>query len=93
MSEEKQAYDLDYLSFAPGVRLHWSEVRQQHWLLYPEGALALNGSAVAILSLCDGNNSLLAIATTLNQQFSNVKESEIQNLLAQMVQRGLLVKN
>lgn len=90
MSERKQSCLLDYLGFAPGVRLHWSEVRQQHWLLFPEGAIALNSTAVAILTLCDGHNSLNAIATALKRQFSDVKENDIEKLLSQMIQRGLL---
>jgi pyrroloquinoline quinone biosynthesis protein D len=90
MSEKKQINVLNYLRLAIGVRLHWSEVRQQHWLLFPEGAIALNSTAVAILTLCDGHNSVYAIATALKRQFSDVKESDIERLLSQMMQRGLL---
>lgn len=89
-SEEKQIYLLDNLGFANGVRLHWSKVRQQHWLLFPEGALALNSTAVAILALCDGHNSVYAIATALKRQFSDVRESDIERLLYPMMERGLL---
>ena len=84
---------LDYLQFSAGVRLHWSEVRQQHWLLFPEGALALNTSAVSILAQCNGKNSFRAISATLKQQFSEVQEQDIQNLLCSMMQRGLLINN
>ena len=90
MSEEQTNY-LDYLCFAVGVRLHYCTVRQQHWLLFPEGAIALNASAVAILAFCDGHNSLYAITTALKRQFKNVEESDIKKLLARMMQRGLLV--
>ena len=90
-SEEKQIYSLDNLGLANGVRLHWSEVRQQHWLLFPEGAIALNSTAVAILAQCDGHSSFKAIAQTLEQQFSNVNNREVQNLLSYMMKRGLLV--
>ena len=38
---------------APGVRLFWDEVRQQPFLLFPEGTLVLNTTALAILELCD----------------------------------------
>lgn len=82
---------LDYLGFASGVRLHWSEVRQQHWLLFPEGAIALNPTAVAILTKCDGHSSFEAIAQKLEQQFSKVNAQEVQNLLSYMMKRGLLV--
>lgn len=83
--------NLDYLSFANGVRLHWSEVRQQHWLLFPEGAIALNPTAVAILTSCDGNRSFKAIAQTLSSQFRDVNINQVQDFLLQMIQRGLLV--
>jgi pyrroloquinoline quinone biosynthesis protein D len=93
MSEENQIYTLDYLGFAAGVRLHWSDVRQEHWLLFPEGAIALNSTAVAILTKCDGHRSFEAIASILKQEFSDVNVQEVQNLLSYMIKRGLLVNN
>ncbi|NJL69892.1 MAG: pyrroloquinoline quinone biosynthesis peptide chaperone PqqD [Microcoleus sp. SM1_3_4] len=42
-----------YPHLACGVRLFWDEVRQQHFLLFPEGAVKLNKTAWAILKLCD----------------------------------------
>jgi pyrroloquinoline quinone biosynthesis protein D len=92
MTEEKQIYTLDYLGFAAGVRLHWSDVRQEHWLLFPEGAIALNSTAVAILTKCDGYRSFEAIALILKQQFSDVNLLEVQNLLFYLLQRGLLTQ-
>ena len=91
-SQENQVYSLDNLGFANGVRLHWSEVRQQHWLLFPEGAIALNPTAVAILAQCDGRSSFEAIAEKLERQFSNVNPQEVQNLLSYMIKRGLLIE-
>ena len=91
MNEEKQVYSLENLGFANGVRLHWSEVRQQHWLLFPEGALHLNHTATAVLSLCDGERSFQAIAQTLSSQFHDVDIDRVRNLLLQMMQRGLLI--
>ena len=93
MRDKNQINSLDNLGFANGVRLHWSEVRQQHWLLFPEGAIALNPTAVAILTLCNGNRSYIAIAQRLEQQFSNVNPQQVQNLLSYMMKRGLLVKH
>ena len=90
-SKENQVYSLDNLGFANGVRLHWSEVRQQHWLLFPEGALLLNPTAVAILTGCDGHRSFKAIAQTLSSQFRDVNINQVRNLLLQMMQRGLLI--
>jgi pyrroloquinoline quinone biosynthesis protein D len=84
---------LDYLAFAPGVRLHWSEVRQQYWLLFPEAALALNSTAAAILAKCDGNNSLDEIVTALKQQYCEVNVSDVENLLLSVFKRGLLIRS
>ena len=88
---EEQIYYLDCLCFAPGVRLHHSQVRQQHWLLFPEGALLLNHTATAILSLCDGDRDFQAIIQTLSNQFSNVDGDRVRDLLSQMMKRGLLI--
>ena len=85
------AYPLDYSCLAPGVRLHWSEVRQQHWLLFPEGALALNATAAAILAHCDGQHSLDEIVTAMQTQFFGVNTRDIQPLLLRLIDRGLLV--
>lgn len=86
-------HGLDCLSLASGVRLHWSEVRQQHWLLFPEGALALNDSAVAILACCDGEHSLDDLVTALQTQFQDVNVNEIEELLMRFMDRGLLRKS
>ena len=91
MMNEENRYSLDNLGFANGVRLHHCQVRQQHWLLFPEGAIALNPTAVAILASCDGNRSFKAIAQTLSSQFRDVNINQVQNLLLKMMQRGLLV--
>lgn len=92
MEESQVSENLDYLIFAPGVRLHWSEVRQQYWLLFPEAALALNPTAAAILSKCDGNRSLDEIVAVLQNQFCDVKVNDVKKFLLSIIQRGLLIK-
>ena len=37
-----------------GARLRYDEVREEHLLLVPEGAVRLNPSAAEVLELCDG---------------------------------------
>ena len=39
-------------------------MRQQHVLLYPEGAVLLNDTGAAILELCDGQRSVAEIAAS-----------------------------
>ena len=93
MPESKIPQTLDYLTFAAGVRLHWSEVREQYWLLFPEAALALNSTAAAILAKCDGNHSLDEIVAALKQQYCDVNVSDVENLLLSVVKRGLLIRS
>lgn len=82
---------LNYPYLARGVRLHWSDVRNQHWLLFPEGALALNDTAAAILAYCDGHHALDDMVTALQPQFPGIHPKDIQPLLLRLIDRGLLV--
>lgn len=78
--------------FVRGVRLRWDPVRQQHMLLFPEGALALNATAGAVLELCDGQRTIDAIAAELEKRYpdANVKP-DVHHLLSRIAERGLLV--
>lgn len=75
-----------------GVRLRWDDLRKQHWLLIPEGALQLNSTAAAILALCNGERTLNAIAAELKKQYQgeNVVE-DVRHLLSRISKRGLLI--
>ncbi|PHJ60472.1 hypothetical protein VF14_14660 [Nostoc linckia z18] len=75
-----------------GVRLRWDDVRKQHWLLVPEGALQLNSTAAAILALCNGERTLSAIATELEKHYQGENLIEdVRHLLSRISQRGLLI--
>lgn len=52
-----------------GFRLQWEEAQQSQVLLYPEGMVKLNGPAGEILKRCDGQRSLAAIVSDLEQAF------------------------
>ena len=54
----------------PGFRLQWEAAQDCHVLLYPEGMVKLNGSAGEIIRRCDGQRSVAAIVTELEQAFS-----------------------
>lgn len=90
-SKKDKVYLLDNLGLANGVRIHYCQVRQKHWLLFPEGAIALNPTAVTIISSCNGNRSFEAIAEILKSQFCQVNISQVQDFLQQMIRRGLLI--
>jgi pyrroloquinoline quinone biosynthesis protein D len=83
---------LDRPQLAVGVRLHWDRVRDRHVLLYPEGALTLNQTAVDVLQLCDGERTLDAIAATLGERYSGADvRDDVEELLQAIAQRGLVV--
>jgi pyrroloquinoline quinone biosynthesis protein D len=52
---------------APGFRLQWEPAQNCHVLLYPEGMVKLNGSAGEIMTRCDGQRSVAAIASDIEQ--------------------------
>lgn len=53
-------------------QLQWEEKQNCFVLLYPEGMVQLNQSAGEIMNLCDGKNSTLDIAKTLEEKFNIV---------------------
>jgi pyrroloquinoline quinone biosynthesis protein D len=75
-----------------GARLRYDEVREEHLLLVPEGAVRLNPTAAAVLELCDGERSLEDIIGVLSQRYdgSDVGD-DVCGLVDAMTQRGLLV--
>jgi len=79
-------------TLANGVRLHHDKVREQYVLLFPEGALVLNDTAVEVLELCDGERSLDDIAGVLGERYegADVKD-DVSELLDGIGERGLVV--
>lgn len=77
---------------ATGVRLHRDKVREQDVLLFPEGALVLNDTAVEVLQLCDGERTLDDVASVLSERYdgADVKD-DISELLDGIGERGLVV--
>jgi pyrroloquinoline quinone biosynthesis protein D len=75
-----------------GARLRYDEVREEHLLLVPEGAVRLNPTAAEVLALCDGERSLEDIARVLSERYdgSDVGD-DVRGLVDAMTQRGLLV--
>lgn len=79
-------------ALATGVRLRHDKVRDQHVLLFPEGALVLNETAIEVLELCDGERTLDDIAGVLSERYegADVKD-DVAELLAGIGERGLVV--
>jgi pyrroloquinoline quinone biosynthesis protein D len=75
-----------------GTRLQYDDVREQHLLLVPEGAVRLNETAAHVLELCDGKRSLEEIAAVLSQRYSGADVTEdVRALLGGMGEQGLVV--
>ena len=77
---------------ADGARLQYDDVRQEHMLLIPEGAVRLNETAAQVLELCDGERSLEDIAAVLSERYAGADVTDdVREMLAGMGERGLVV--
>jgi pyrroloquinoline quinone biosynthesis protein D len=77
---------------AIGARLRYDEVREEHLLLVPEGAVRLNPTAAEVLGLCDGERSLEDIVGVLSGRYDGSDlGDDVRDLVDAMTQRGLLV--
>jgi pyrroloquinoline quinone biosynthesis protein D len=75
-----------------GARLRYDEVREEHVLLIPEGAVRLNPSAAEVLELCDGERSLDDIVGALSARYEGADvRDDILELVDAMARRGLVV--
>jgi pyrroloquinoline quinone biosynthesis protein D len=72
------------------ARLNFDTVRQQHVLLYPEGAVMLNPTGAAILELCDGQRSIAAIAQILGERYNCDVVDDVTEYLSQLEERELV---
>jgi pyrroloquinoline quinone biosynthesis protein D len=75
-----------------GARLTYDEVREQHLVLLPEGAVRLNRTAAEVVELCDGERSLDDIVGALAARYDGADlRDDVRGLVGAMTQRGLLV--
>ena len=75
-----------------GARLRYDEVREEHLLLIPEGAVRLNPTAAEVLELCDGVRSLDDIVGALSARYDGADvRDDVVELVDAMVQKGLVV--
>ena len=77
---------------AEGTRLQYDDVRQEHLLLIPEGAVRLNETAAQVLELCDGRCSLDEIAAALSERYEGADVADdVRELVDAMHERGLVI--
>jgi pyrroloquinoline quinone biosynthesis protein D len=75
-----------------GARLRYDEVREEHLLLIPEGAVRLNPTAAEVLELCNGERSLDDIVDALSARYEGADvRGDVLELVDAMAQRGLVV--
>ena len=79
---------------APGTRLRFDQITKGEMLLFPEAALALNGTGAAIVRLCDGQRSTGQIIDELEKNYLMVSRdaiaAEVTEFLDRLRVRGLL---
>jgi pyrroloquinoline quinone biosynthesis protein D len=77
---------------ATGARLRYDEVREEHLLLVPEGAVRLNPTAAEVLELCDGERSLDDIVSAISDRYDGADvRADVTELVDGLAQRGLVV--
>lgn len=75
-----------------GARLRYDEVREEHLLLVPEGAVRLNHTAAEVLELCDGERSIDEIVGALSARYDTADlRDDVRGLVDAMAGRGLVV--
>jgi pyrroloquinoline quinone biosynthesis protein D len=85
-------FTLNVPALPNGFRLHWDRVRERHVLLFPEGALGLNPTAVSVLELCDGKRTIEDIADELSARFNGDDiHKDVENLLLALANRGMVI--
>lgn len=73
-----------------GVRITYDPVRGRHALVYPEGVLLLNDTALATVELCDGVRDVHDVVAALTPSFAHVKTHDVSSLLEELAARRLL---
>jgi pyrroloquinoline quinone biosynthesis protein D len=74
-----------------GARLQYDDVRGEHVLLIPEGAVRLNDTAAQVLELCDGR-TLDEIAAVLSERYQGTDVADdVRELVDTMGERGLVI--
>jgi coenzyme PQQ biosynthesis protein PqqD len=79
---------------AAKARLRFDRKGQRYMLLYPEKGLVLNDTAAAIVKLCTGEHTVLAIIDTLAGDYADRPreriEREVLTFLQALAERGLM---
>jgi pyrroloquinoline quinone biosynthesis protein D len=77
----------DQPRLAPHVRLAFDPARERHVLLTPESVTVLNGTAAAVLGLCDGERTVADVVAALRGRYDRVDGDEVRLLLDRLAAR------
>ena len=72
------------------ARLDYDPARQRPVLLYPEGAVLLNDTGLAILQLVDGSRSVADIAAELGRRYGTDVTADVTDYLSRLAERELI---
>jgi pyrroloquinoline quinone biosynthesis protein D len=72
------------------ARLDYDPARQRPVLLYPEGAVLLNDTGLAILQLVDGARSVAEIAAELSRRYETDVTVDVTEYLSGLAERELI---
>jgi pyrroloquinoline quinone biosynthesis protein D len=72
------------------ARLDYDPARQRPVLLYPEGAVLLNDTGLAILELVDGERSVAQIAAELSERYHTDVTADVTEYLSHLAERELI---
>jgi pyrroloquinoline quinone biosynthesis protein D len=73
-----------------GVRLSYDSGREAHTVLFPEGVLLPNRTAVAVLERCDGTATVADIVAALRPRYGQVPIGDVLALLERLVRRHIV---
>jgi pyrroloquinoline quinone biosynthesis protein D len=76
---------------APSVRFAFDPARERHVLLTPESVTVLNGTAAAVVGLCDGDRTVADIVAALCGHYARVDGDEVRLLLDRLTARRCVV--
>jgi len=72
------------------ARLDYDPARQRPVLLYPEGAVLLNDTGLAILELVDGTRTVAQIAAELSDRYQSDVAADVTEYLSYLAERELI---
>ena len=72
------------------ARLDYDPARQRPVLLYPEGAVLLNDTGLAILQLVDGSRSVGDIVGELSRRYQTDVTADVTEYLSGLAERELI---